>query len=62
MKLTLEMTAELRKQVKSNESVLSIFRKSLVTLYKAYRKKLIDKVEYQQEYNALLYKCALMTN
>lgn len=60
--MKLEIAAELMKKVKSNENVLNIFRKSLVTLYKSYKKKLIDNVEYQTEYNNLLYKCSLMVD
>lgn len=58
--MNLEISAELMKKVKSNESVLNIFRKSLITLYKTYRKGLISESEYQIEYNNLLYKCSLM--
>lgn len=58
----LNISNELMKQVKSNANVLAIFRKSLVTLYKSYRAKEIDKDEYQREYSNLLYKCSLMAN
>jgi hypothetical protein len=57
---TLEISSELMKQVKSNKSVLAIFRKSLVTLYRQYRRGDSCFGEYQEEYSALLYKCSLM--
>ncbi len=59
--MDLEIQAELMKMVKSNKSVYSIFHTSLCTLYKVYRKKLIDEKQFQKDYNALLFKCSLMT-
>jgi hypothetical protein len=61
-KFTLEINSELMKIVKSNASVLSIFRKSLNTLYQAYRGKIIDNAEYEIEYSNLLYRCSLMSS
>ena len=61
-KFTLEINSELMKIVKSNESVLSIFRASLCTLFKAYRGKIIDNAEYEIEYSNLLYRCSLMSS
>lgn len=60
--MNLEITAKLLEQVKSNESVRSIFKKTVTTMYKAYRAGLIDSDEYMKEYDAVLYKCSLMIN
>ena len=58
--MTLEISLALMQKVKSNPSILSIFRQSLATLYKSYRNELISSSEYQTEYNNLLYKCSLL--
>lgn len=58
--MNLSINHELMKKVKSNENVLSIFRKSLATLYRAYRRKELCQGEYCKEYDALLYRCSLM--
>lgn len=58
--MTLELASALYDKVKSNKSVLSIFKKTIATTHRALRSGLIEEAEYQKEYNRTLYRCSMM--
>ena len=60
MKATIEVTNALIDQIKSNASVKAIWKKTIASAYSAMRDGLIDESEYQAEYDAVTYRCAMM--
>ena len=58
--MTIEILETLLNKIKSNDSVYSIYRKSVSTLYKSLKENIIDEDEYQVDFNSLVYKLSLL--